>query len=282
MEIEDRLRRVGDELSRAADVYGQHTRSQAYVGPERSIVARRPSPVVVMTVGLLAALAVAIASQLPRGMTSVDTAANPTGTAIETAVAATLGEGWLWPSSQSGVATDSATSVATQFAELVLGLTEFEIVDAPSPLHIGPAFLRIQTAKLRLGVLVAPQGREGAWVVHQLNTSGMSQFPYTALEVSPPAGAERADVLLRYATQAEVLQISLSDSAAVMRVPISEWVTTAIVVFRDSDGDVIDARGGDFGPLDLHAAGRPSATLPSPGPPTTRAASQPSVDSAPR
>jgi hypothetical protein len=242
--LDERMRRVGEELDRAAVAYRVTAKEHTYVvsGPARA----HRSHVIVTIVVAFAVCVVAAAALRAAGD---DRTVNepPNGMTI----AERLGDQQLWPSPGSDVPAETPEQVTREFAKQVLGLSEFTVV-AESP---DPGGMRIETSTMKLSLVVnrspESEGGDGRWTIYQLDSPRI-ELTRDGMVTSSPVGAATADLYVRYANSARALRVTVDARGGVVVMPLQDLLTSAIVVFRNSRGEVIDAASADADAITAH------------------------------
>ena len=231
--LDERLRRAGEELDRAAVDYSARSSEQAYVAPAPLRPRRRS--VAVAVVALLALLVGAVlAVRAARGEDRT-VADSPERRVI----ARNLGGSWLWPDAETDVHAGTPEEITREFAVRVLGLSDFTVVhEAPDP-----GGMRIDTPTMSLSLLVNQvPGPTERWVVYELRSTELS-LNETGLVVTSPPETASLDLFIRDAKGGRDARLDNIPSTVVF--PYSDALVSALVIFRNSRGEVIGAASLD-------------------------------------
>ena len=269
--LEERMRRVGAELDRAADAYATRIDEDAYVAV---MPTPRRAPVMVLTAAVVVALVAAFlalrnASDSEDGQITDE----PSGLAI----AQNLGDEWLWPAEPGNIPAVNAEAITREFAERVLGLSEFTVApDAiadflrqgitvhtvilgfpaaeqptrPGPIAPYPYAMRITTDSLDLTVLTARVPGSDRWVVYEIvprpivDPAVLTLTP-TGLRVDVPQGTARVDVFVLYVDEARAFQWEVPGPGVLFVDPQRSPLSSALVVFHDQHDRLIGAASVD-------------------------------------
>ena len=158
------------------------------------------------------------------------------------AIAQNLGDAWLWPDADSVVPAGTAEEITREFASQVLGLSEFTVV----PEEPDPVGMRIETPTMALSLLTARvPGATDRWVVYELRSTELS-LNESGLVVTSPPGTASLEMFVRDASggHAERLDNPLVAGNPI-GAPLANALVGALVVFRNSHGEVIDAASLD-------------------------------------
>jgi hypothetical protein len=238
---------VGRELDRATTAYlADANRRASYISPQATNRSERR--LVLVALGVLAVGVIGAALVM---RAKADDATSISAAPDLRAISATLGgpdDGLLWPAGDSGIVLSSAGEVAREFAVRVLRLPEFTIVNESTDGGLHPTVVRIESPTVQLSLMVSPNRSPDRWVLHQINTGTMSQSA-NALRFERPADAVTAELFVRDDQGHGARLIHFDGGDRSVEVPTRGWVASAIAVFRNSDGAVINARGGAFSPF---------------------------------
>jgi hypothetical protein len=235
--LDERLRRVGEELDRAAVAFAARSTERTYVTTAPARPRRH-----LMIVAVAAALALCVGAALTIRASVHDDDRSVADSPDGLAIARNLGDMWLWPNEGSDAPAGTPEEVAREFATRVLGLSEFTVVhEAPDPMGI-----RIETPTMTLSLFTSRvPGPPERWVVYELKSTELS-LNGNALAVTRPPGTSSIDLFVRDASGAHAGRLDnlpASDGAIVF--PLGGAMVSALAVFRDNVGRVIDAASLD-------------------------------------
>jgi hypothetical protein len=269
--LDERLRRVGAELDRAAEEYAAHRDERAYV-VVRS--APRRGSMVLLAAVVVGALVVAFVA-LRKASDNEDSRVVDRPDAL--AIAENLGDEWLWPAQAGDIPAASAEEIAREFARRVLGLSDFTVApdaaadllrqgvtvhtlilgsSAPeqattsSPFVPYPYAMRISADRFTVTVMTARVPGSDRWVVYEIiprpivDPAMLTSTP-TGFRVEAPEGARDADVYVRYAEEAREFRVDITSPGELRVDPQRSAFVSALVVFRDEQGRLINAASLD-------------------------------------